>query len=363
MPFHLHLRNNSLSIFDGSFFSLGGRSTALAETYVQKVQRWASEAHEWDSTEGQSVDYFQISDQIEYFAKHLFNDYQPTKGLGEKHFLDRFNDWLNSVSSDDDQRILFQLVCKIFFIGRNEFESLYQAAFNGPVARWLIDQEGMKLDSTNTSRLKAAERQTWFCAITDSMQISDFYHLNHIQGVEIRPVWRTLYEFANETSARHIDEYMKKRGFKRLVLLEDFVGSGTQMETAVRFAASLPSHYPLLLCPIVICPKGISKGEELDDEFGHLTFSPVLQLQQEIFLARKCVDGESEFMASLRQVVTNNHKLLVNPKTKYSPFGFRSTGSLVVMHTNCPNNTLPILHHSSNGGSPWSALFPRSERV
>jgi hypothetical protein len=226
-----------------------------------------------------------------------------------------------------------------------------------------VSEENLKLDDPHASkRLRRAEQETWFCAITDSMQIAEFYHLNHIEGVEVRPVWHTLRKFLSNDATGKLDAHVRKNRFRRIVLLEDFVGTGTQMEHAVKFAASLPGRFPILLCPLVICPTGAQKAREMERAIGHLTFSPVFELPASAFLSKSPIAPEDAFMADLRIAVARLHARLKNPRCRYPPFGFRNTGALVVLHTNCPNNTLPIIHHASSAGDPWSPLFRRSER-
>ena len=40
--------------------------------------------------------------------------------------------------------------------------------------------------------------------------------------------------------------------------------------------------------------------------------------------------------------------------------GFRNTGANVVLFSNCPNNTLAIMHY--DGSDSWEPLFPRNSR-
>jgi hypothetical protein len=328
----------------------------MAEEYFEKVRRWESELDA-------DYDYAVARGQVEYFSENLFDEYKPTKAPGEKRFKDRLSDWLNNTNDETDQKVLFDLVAHIFFVGSREFDSLYQAAFDGPIARWLIDQLNIKIDVKSVrARLATAVRETWFCAITDSMQIAEFYHLNHIEGVDVRPVWRTLFELRSDDTRTKIDEYMLKHGFKRIVLLEDFVGSGSQMAEAVKYAAELPTAPPILLCPMIICPKGAEEGRNLQQQFNQLSYEAVFEIPGSSCLSRQASADEDGFMTRLRETILRLQPQLTNPKCKSGAFGFRSTGALVVMHTNCPNNTLPIIHHASNDGSPWSPLFRRSER-
>ena len=43
------------------------------------------------------------------------------------------------------------------------------------------------------------------------------------------------------------------------------------------------------------------------------------------------------------------------------PLGYAEQGLLVTFSRNCPNNSLPILHGSGKGRTPWRPLFPRSK--
>ena len=156
---------------------------------------------------------------------------------------------------------------------------------------------------------------------------------------------------------------MRKNRFSRIVLLEDFVGSGTQMKDVVSFVAELPDGLPILLCPMIVCPEGAEKGRALQNCYSHISFSPVLELPPNILLSKDPTPDEDPFMERLRETVKRQHPRLSNPKCKWTYLGFKSTGALVVMHTNCPNNTIPIIHHASRDGDPWSPLFRRSERV
>lgn len=276
--------------------------------------------------------------------------------------MDRVEAWVNSAPDTADRKVLARLVPWLFFVGVREFEALYQTAFSGPVARWLIDDLGIQLIDPNAkASLAAAVRETWFCPITDSMQISKFYHLNNIEGIDLRPDWRALAEFATE---ERVAKYMDAQNpsLRRIVLLEDFVGSGTQLSKAVDFVLSWERSIPILLCPLIICPEGAAIGKQLQAKYSNLRFVPVLEIPSTVLLEKNPVEGEPNAHAEFRDVAARLHSLVEgsSPKQLYGPFGYRDTGALVVMHSNCPDNAPPIIHHDSD---TWSALFPRSSRL
>lgn len=331
----------------------------LPSAIHQKARVWARE-HYYPQTDTDKVDFTMVHDQIEHLARTLFDQYEPTKGAGHACFGDRLAAWLDNAPDDTDQQVLFRLVPHLLFIDQGGFDSLYQAAFNGHVARWLIDQLGLRLDDPRIGdKLHGAVKQTWFCPITDSMQIAKFYHLNNIEGVDLRPDWRTLRKFGDD--AQKIVNYMRQESLLRMVLLEDFVGTGDQIENAVRFAAGLPGPVPVLVCPIVVCPGGIKSGRQLATEYPNICFDPVMELLPKMFVTDTPSEGEPNLFTLVRNVAHRFSEVIpVDSSQDYGPFGYRGTGGLVVMYSNCPNNTLPIVHHDSK---TWHALFPRSSRV
>lgn len=189
---------------------------------AERVQRWAAQ-------EVGELDYNAIHAEIEYLIANRFEQYIPTIGP-EPDFRSRFVRWLgNGGLSEDDQKLLFRLVPHIFFLGREEFIALQRAAFLGPVHRWLVDETGLNFgDPDLDAKLTAAINETWFCPITDSANISDFYHVNKLHGVEYRPEWRAAAALTGGDSTT-LQQHMATKGLRRVVLIEDLVGSGSQM--------------------------------------------------------------------------------------------------------------------------------------
>lgn len=314
-------------------------------------------------------EYERIESQIDYLTTMLYDDYEITQYPPHQQYPYHLRDWLKNVSDEKIRKTLFELAPRIFFIGRKEYLSLYHTAFNGPIARWLIDQANIDVTRDNAqSCLQSSLSSTWFCAITDSMQIARFYHVNQLEGTDLRPDFRVLAHFAEATK---VIDYMNKQTppLKRIVLLEDFVATGKQIKNAVRFASTLQetSPFPVLLCPLVICRSGYDRAQFLVSEFSHLSFEPTLVLDDSVVLPQSASENEDEFLQRLRTVVNKTYASVKgnNSSNLYGPFGFGADdeggGLMLVLYTNCPDNTLPLIHHQSD--TPWHPLFPRSSRV
>ncbi|MBU0768929.1 MAG: hypothetical protein KJ687_07550 [Proteobacteria bacterium] len=302
-----------------------------------------------------------IQSQIEYLSSNLYHEYEVTLYPPHHEFPNRLREWLLSSPAEDDRKILYELVPRLFFIGRKEIISLYRAAFNGPIARWLIDQNNINiLSGTAQNELIKSLKSTWFCPITDSMKISEFYHVNTISGVDLRPDWRTLAELGDPTK---IVSYMATQNppLDRIVLLEDFVGTGSQMGKTVHFAARLTC--PILLCPLIISRLGHNRAMELKRIYPNLFFEPALVLDDSVRINGNADEDKDPFIIKLRDLILRTYPLVKGskPKHDYGPFGYGKEGLLVVLYTNCPDNTLPLIHYESD--TPWHPIFPRSSRL
>jgi hypothetical protein len=331
----------------------------MQNSIADKVQRWAAQ-------ETGDLDYNAIHAEIEYLIAHRFDQYVPTIGP-EPDFRTRFIKWLdNGGLSEDDQKLLFRLVPYIFFLGREEFIALQRAAFLGPVYRWLVDEIGLTFTDVNRdTKLDAAIRETWFCPITDSAHISDFYHANNLGGVEFRPEWRAAAALSGGDSTM-LHQHMAQEGFRRVVLIEDLVGSGSQMTDITNLLADLPVTVKVLIVPLVVCPLGATVGRKMASQLPNVAFDPVLELPQHSFVAEVHDPNEPDFFNSIRDLIQRTYSVVSDGQAAhdmikpYGPFGWRRTGALIVSYNNTPDNTIPVIQHRS---PTWNPLFPRSSRI
>lgn len=323
----------------------------------------ATRVRDWSESVG-SEDLLSLHAHIDYISRKLFAQYLPTQDA-HPEFSSRLRTWLDGASNERDQQLMLRLVYHIYFVGRDEFTALYRTAYRGPLIRWLVDMLNLDLGSgVLTDEVEATVRKTWMCPISDSMKIADFYHVNGLTaGGELRPDWRTLTEFASPASIR---DYMAKNGLTSVVLLEDFIGSGSQMLKAVEFACKLGPQVPILLCPLLICSSGNKVAQELARQYAHLRYEAILVIPDHACLGPTANANEPQIFADLRDLVQRLHALVAgspeDPKA-YGPFGYPPSepiGGLLVMYTNTPDNTVPIVHFADRG---WSPLFPRASRL
>lgn len=300
--------------------------------------------------------------QLEYFAERFFSRYVPA--LYTPHspgYLDRLLAWLkNETLTAEQQRLLFEFAIHIAYLSFEDFLQLYRTAFVEPVARWTIDQLSLSLDSSrfHTELERARRTHTWYCPITDSMVISEFYHANGIAGIDQRPAFRSLMKFA---SPPLIKDYMNRHGLDRLVLLEDFVCTGSQCAAVVEWAVNNLSC-PVLFVPLVTCPAAdIAFQQLIANSGGRLCIESVLRLGSEVFV--NPVTGNDPLFSGIHALAQQVHANIRGiPDTSYGPFGCGDTGATIVLFSNTPDNTVPLVHHHQRPPSSWQALFPRVSR-
>lgn len=314
----------------------------------------------WSRSDDNPVDYQALKARLDFLADRLFFDYEPTRSAGP-HFSDRLIAWLDSAGDEEDQQLMFELVGYLYFVGVMEMELLYQDVFHGQITWWLIDTFHIDITSEGLAeRLDIALKKTWFCPITDSMQIARFHHINNIEGKDLRPDWHTLSRLGDPI---RILKYAQKEGLERLVLLEDFVGTGNQASRALTFACSAMPNMPILVAPLLICPGGTKSLTDLVETIGgdRVRFDPLVQIPRQCIIAPDAQLGEPDRFGALRQMMERVRPLVgaLDQNQREAIYGFGPTGALSVMYTNCPNNVPPLIHHTS---PQWSALFPRAVR-
>ena len=172
-----------------------------------------------------------------------------------------------------------------------------------------------------------------------------------------------------------IISYCKRNGITRLVLLEDFVGGGSQSLDAVRFAASDRLGLEVLFVPLIICPDGATSARSTEFKFcanrsNSLRYEAVMELPKtSFFTSTESPFNDTSETDELRMLISNTYKQVSGGVTStdekpYHPYGYpahKPTGGLVVMYSNTPDNTLPIVHWRPKMKT-WNPIFPRHSR-
>lgn len=342
------------------------------------VEGLRNKVREWDTQRsvGSTIaeaKYSSILDQIEYHAANEWKVFSPAEHVDENsNYMERLASWVGNLTAEEDQKVLLEYALYISFFSREDFYAFYRTALNRDIASWIASQIGLTLKVNGGQGYHQTlndyiRYRTWYCPVTDSMDINEFCKVNHLTGIADKPHFDSLQRMAGPHPnrdvrvANHWINFMASPNpqhppLERLVLLEDIVGSGTQCLPAVRWAVE-SLGVPVLFVPLIICPNGLEvlRAEEVRWQ-GQLTVRPVIELQRSDLLG-----PEARGMNAwpLSQDLENLAERYINQASpNMEPFGFGNTGSSVVKYSNTPDNTLPIVHNRVPNGN-WEPLFPR----
>ena len=319
----------------------------------------------WNSDAPREIDYRRLLSLLVFLDEQLFSEYLPAVGPAHPEYLERLVGWLLQFDPTD-RRMAFRLAGEISFYGSMDFAAMWQAVYRTRICRWLVGILEQPLTLDLEPVVKEAMATTWICPVSDSMNIAGFFHVNNIVGDSIRPDWRSL---SRLSSADRIAEYMfsrRPRALERIVLLEDFVGSGTQIEPVLELALEVSESFHVLVCPLLCCEGGAELGRDYQQRSGgRLQFEPLSVLGQGMTLHAGASPAQELLFDQVASLARRLHTAVVqgdvDGRFTPGPLGFNDVASLVVMYTNSPNNTPPILNYYSPQ-SEWKSPFPRSAR-
>lgn len=313
---------------------------------------------EWTSASVNSSNSFSITrDLIEFLDQQLYSQFQPD--ANKPLFMNRLASWLANVDSTEERQCLFNFVPWLLFVGLQELESMYVAAFQGPIARWIINESRIDITLPDfQQRFRSAVNRTFFGSIA-GMDLGAFLRINGIQGQSIRPDFRQLSRIGNRESL-----LVETGIYDRVVAVEDVVGTGTQLLDSVPSLAWL-SPKPVLFCPFIMATNARELYQQSilpDQNNSHMSLSPLFVVPANATMPEFLPQDHPELLRRIHQIaVKYNDKVCgSNPDGQhYGPFGYGRIGSLVVTYLNCPDNVPPFVHYSSE---TWNPLFPRNSR-
>lgn len=330
---------------------------------------------EWQQNCPNGPIYNDLDAFIRFRAQVSFHHYHPTTGPYPE-FNQRLIIWLDNLIDIDEQRRLFELVPRIYFFGKEEIDVLYRAAHQEIVINWLIDLYNIDITSNNVeSEVKKAIQSTLFSSVTDSGRISDYCHINGIQGPRYRPEWLTWAKYGKMA----VKDLLEDNDIKQVVMVEDFICTGSQFlgsdvekdSPIIECMKTLGDKYKFLIVPLITCKDGI---ENITDKLRKnqctwVQCSAVFVLNEKCFIREnynssifsRMSQDEIEFHIAIHAIIK---KAGLQIPFRYGPFGYgikhgEGMGSLVVLYTNCPDNSLAIIHEQIG---TWKPLFLRHPR-
>lgn len=296
--------------------------------------------------------YSSFCDDSLCFEQHLdawlrnYSDHsiQPGSSLEEKK---------NNIKQD--LIYLLSYITHISFITPTEIKAISLTAYKEHIQPWLINKHNLSLFSLDLKeRLHAITKHTMFCSITDSMNISEFIHVNNLEGASFRPSLRS--ELASEDGIKSFTHKLKD--IQQIIVLEDFVGTSTQSKSILENLHRI--GIPILFTPLIMLESGMTALQSLTNEF--FSISPVILVPTKHAIQEFYTDGEPSWHDTIRKA---SCKLLEQKANEISKkyrdthiLGYKKGGESIVLHTNCSNNSICLLH-CDIGNHP---IFPRVSR-
>lgn len=155
---------------------------------LKLVRTW--DLHNPDDSVGAAARFEDILDRLRWFGETEWAGYLPAQHPEySSRYMARLAEWIGNVESDKDRKLLLEYALHVAFFSHDDLCSLYRSAFSGAITRWVIEQERLTLDDSSFQARLAEElhQRTWYCPVTDSMDINEFYHANLISGISHRP--------------------------------------------------------------------------------------------------------------------------------------------------------------------------------
>ena len=314
-------------------------------------------ARAWDAKQNDPRDNFRYRDALEDLLFHAglrFHEYKQFRGDGD--FESRFVMFLENGRDERHRKALFRLACRLLFIDKLQITALYRDAYRRIITRWLtagVFSPADHVDGGYDSSVRSLLRGHLIRSITDSFDFNEFLHVNDLIGL---PKPSSLGEDPLAAISRVPPAMGKASG---IVVLEDFVGTGTQ---ACRVLESLLSTvrpgFKFLFVPLIMLEGASNKLRSLE---GRIDIQPVLTIPTSAGVQSKPIEAEDPDFKVFRSLINaTSARVLERFTDEDDPpkdaFGYGSSGALVVTSHNAPNNTLPLIHHKA---PDWEPLFRR----
>ena len=260
--------------------------------------------------------------------------------------------WLEQVESHVDQRMLFKLLQNVRFIRDIEVREMFVRAQD-----WMRSRL-----SVPVRKSRAQRRDDILVCYADGGGKSGAYYAalyakaNDISGDNVRALGKVAEDVGSWEKGKQLG----------VVIVDDIVGTGRTMLENLEALAGVQGGrrvgVDVPLSVVAVC--GTSEGERrlrsyLQKSMPSADLEVCEQLMERHFAFGDGIglwETEDEKHAA-KSLVTGLGVRIQRRK----PLGYGDQGLLVTFARNCPNNSLPILHGSGKGRTPWRALFPRSK--
>lgn len=343
--------------------------------------------------------YAEICRSLEILKDFKFEPYQPINSPPKPEFIKRLQAWLQQFDKKDQKSMLY-LSSKIIFLTQAQITYLMEYLFQNKLKKMILEDIIKKKNFEHFSYKKAENyfaeelEKTLFVGLSDSSRINDFTHVNSLYikrqvntGIELEtllyPVKKSCEIGINSEEDKELirvfekDVLLKDEKIKdkvRLIILEDFTGSGSDIiETLNYLYSSQLPFKEIVFASYIITYKAINRLErwiKRNNSDGRRYFYAYGILIPE---EAKCCGNNNSYLKldwhnesidiceNVSQTCEDvyNKRFFEEDRLKYV-YGYENVKIAFVYYYNCPDNSLPIIWCDKGG---WKPLFPRVSRI
>ena len=254
-----------------------------------------------------------------------YHDYQP-----QHVSLFSVAKWMGQIKSKKDQKLAWQLLDKVIYISESQTRKilLHQNA---------ALMENLRLAGLNSNKL--------IYVSTDDAGSSSPMMLGMLKTAA--RLEQQGCKFFDSRDAFGINKITEKLQEGAIIYIDDFVGSGDQIERSRAFLMkSVVGNFAEFILVPSICEEGYAKLNAMGIEVysGHIHAKAERPLHKHSHLMHS--EGRNRLIEICREIRPN------------SSLGYENMATMVVLYRNSPNS-IPAILRGSDKQAPFYGLFPR----
>lgn len=279
---------------------------------------------------------------------------------------DQYTKWLSNFKDKEEQLNAMFLLSKFMYFDNETIRELmvriYQDLYKRPIVYEIRNQNGgTKNAEIIESKFKEVQEKTRFLSIGNPSESSAhllyfFRQENYLK----RDLFISPHElFTHSKDGNEIRANLMVDGIERIVLLDDFCGSGNQAtsfhDQFVKFLKAEAPQVKISYYALFAIEDGLNSVKNLTFDQAEAVF-----VLDESY---KCFSDGSRFFIGEDDSLKNICKEMCErygKKISSYPLGYKDCQMLLGFHHNTPNNTLPIFWQEKNG---WNPMFKRFVKI
>lgn len=279
---------------------------------------------------------------------------------------DQYTKWLSNFEEGEERLNAMFLLSKFMYFDNDTIRELmiriFDDLYKRPIIYGIREQNGWtKEKSIIENAFKEALSKTRFLSIGNPSESSAhllyFFRQENYLNRELFISPHELFTHIKEGDDIHAE--LKTEGIERIVLLDDFCGSGKQATTfhdqLVKYIKENAPQIFLSYYALFAIEEGLKNVQNLSFDQVEAVF--VLDESYKCFSenSRFFIDKDADLKEPCKEMSERYGK-----KISSNPLGYKDCQMLIGFHHNTPNNTLPIFWQENNG---WNPIFKRFVKI